>query len=348
MHLLPDRRLDLIHAVPSDGQAVEVSLFTRYEDAGLGALVPHELTFSVDLDADDVDAAIAEAGAVVGGLVSMVSVAANAFVGPVEPFLAYERAYGLTRRHYWQRGAEPHTGPPGQTRRLREDSLFPFLQAVLTTHEADRLSGAISQYHVALSHWTTWGQPLAFAHLYMALETLGVAVEHTERAKLGLANKKDHALHLGIDQKNRDWRNQLYRCMRQDVLCEGDIETHNAAKLASDGFEHGYMPILEFRAAAQLHAAKLLGYVRRGIFRCLDLEATARDKLQAVRPLDVSDVWFEVRGELHGAVEDADALAEAGQPFPYADFQRSSRLGEPDLVDDLPRPAREAGGVTVR
>lgn len=314
--LLPGQRL-LLQDLPADEGPVEVALATRYEDAGLTDLVPHELVLEVHVHAPDADAAVAAGGAVAGGLVAMVSLAVNAHVPPPEPHLAYESAPGLSRRRFWQRDLPLQTGLPVPGRMLTDTVLFPLLQAIFASSETQRLARAVSQYHVALRYWTTAGRPLALAHLYMALEALGPAAERAERARLGLADERAHAVHRGVDVTRSNWKEVLLGWVRRDVLCRGDKATYDAARKASDGLEHGSMGLSEYRAAAEQHGRALLDYVRGAVLDLLDLPASVRVELAAKRPLDVSPLWQEVRGELHGAVQDPAALGLGHAPYPY-------------------------------
>jgi hypothetical protein len=317
--LLPGQRLAL-RGVPADDQAVEVVLSTRFEDAGLTDLIPRELTFEVYLEATDADAAVAQAGAIASGLAALVSFAVNAFVPAAEPFLAYEVAPGLTRRRFWQRHVTFQQGVPRPSRMLKEELLFPLLQAFFASPHAGRIGRAASQYHVALSHWTTAGRPLALAHLYMALEALTPVVEERARDRLGLATKEDHARHRGVDVSQRNWISVLEGWVRRDLLCRGDSVTYKAAREASNGFEHGFMDLPKYRAAAEQYARPLMNYVREAVLDLLDVGEPMRTEVNGKRPIDVSPIWHAVTGELHGKVEAPRLLAEANQPFPYADW----------------------------
>ena len=182
--VLPGEALQF-NAVPMDPNPVDVHVWTRQDDVGLGVPLPRELVFEVLLDAEDATVAISAAGSVAGGMVTFFSFAVNAFVSPPEPLLAYESAPGLDRRRYWQREVTLQTGVPRPSRRLDPTLLNPMLQAFFTSSEMPRLSRAVSQYQIALSHWTVSGRPLALAHLYMALEALGPVAERAERERLG-------------------------------------------------------------------------------------------------------------------------------------------------------------------
>ena len=181
-----------------------------------------------------------------------------------------------------------------------------------------------------MSQWTTAGRPLALAHLYMALEALAPVAERAERTRLGVADERAHAQHRGVDVTRSNWKEVLLGWVRRDVICRGDKAIYDAARKASDGFEHGSIGLPEYRAAAAQHGRALLDYVRGGALDLLDLPPSVRAELAAKRPLDVSPLWQEVRGELHGEVQDPNRLGEAGQPYPHVDWHTA--------LDDVRRP----------
>jgi hypothetical protein len=316
------KRLGL-SGVPLDIGSADVVLSTRHvEMDGCDEPIPQELIYEVRLSVPDADTAVQVAGEVGSALSSMIAFGVNAYVPAPPPYLAYEAGPGLNRRQFWQRHVQLADGVPPPARLIDETTLFEMLQAMFSSSEAERIARAVSQYHVALSHWTTSAKPLALAHLYMALEALAPVVERRERRRLGLDTAREHAIHRKVDVSRNNWKEVLLGWVRRDVVCQGDRATYDAARNASDGFEHGSMPLPEFRAAAELHGRGLIDYVRGGILNELELlPRDLRDKLAEKRPLDVSPLWLEVRGELHGAVDDPDALGAGDSPFPFLDWR---------------------------
>lgn len=154
----------------------------------------------------------------------------------------------------------------------------------------------------------------------MALEAMGPVAEQKQRHRLGLADQREHALRLGVDVSLNNWKEVLLGWVRRDVLCRGGKVTYDAARKASDGFEHGYMHLPAYRAVATEYGRTLLDYVRAGLLDLLDLPETVRSELASKRPLDVTPFWHEIKGELHGEVKDPDRMGESGQLYPYADW----------------------------
>ena len=191
------------------------------------------------------------------------------------------------------------------------------MAATFTSAHANRVGRAVSHYQLALSYWSTRGQPLALAHLYMALEALAPAAERTRREQLGFSSRRNTRSTLGVDVTRNNWRNVLLGWVRRDVLCRGDKATYDAAREASDGFEHGFMPLPAYRAAATEVTPKLLGYVRAAILDVLDLPEQVREALLSKAPVDTSALWWQLRGDLTGEVADPTMLAEPESPVPH-------------------------------
>ena len=316
-HLLPGQRLEL-RRWPVESGVDDVALLTRFEDAGLAEPLPRELALEVCCDATE---AVDRAAAVGGHLAALLAFVVNAHVAVPVPQLAFEAEPGLDRRQFWQGYVALASGLPHVMRRLDEGLLFPFLHAVLTAPESARLARAVSQYAVALSHWTVPARPLALAHLYIALEALAPAVERAERGRLGLPDDRAHAQHRGVDVLRSNWKDVLLGWVRRDVICQGDKATYDAARQASDGFEHASMDLPSYRAVATQVSGALLGYVRRSVLDLLDLPDAVRHQLADKAPLDVTALQFAVQGELTGAVQAPDRLGYRDQPYPYADWQ---------------------------
>jgi len=321
-----------LNSLPLASTPVDVVLWSRYEDAGLTDQIPRELVFEVHVEAEDAAAAVAIAGAVGSGLAAILSVAVNAYVPAPSPYLAFEASLGLTPRKFWQRHVTLTEGMPRLGRLLNQTTLFPMLEAIFASREHKRLGLAVGQYHVALSHWTISGMPLALAHLYMGLEALGPVFERSERARLGLDSEREHAEYRDVDVDRKNWKDVLLGWIRRDVICKGDKATYDAARNASNGFEHGSMSFPEFQATAKVHGRPLLDYLREGLLAQVDLTDDVRDELLARRPIEVSPLWLELRGELHGSVEDPDALGKPGEPFPFLDW--NTTLGDARRLED--------------
>jgi len=297
--LKPDEGIK-ITGFNTDAGPATVGLATRFQDIGLTNRLPQDLIFEIRCPGSNLDDAVARGSTLATSLAPLISFAINAFIDVPQPHLAYEASPGRSSRRFWQTDVQLgiHTLTPSQI--VRSDLLIPLLQAVFTSDEQQRLGVAISHYHAALRDWTTAGQPLALMHLYPALEALGGAVERAERARLGLADKEAHALHLGVEITKSNWREVLLGRVRRDVICKGDQPTYKAAYEASNGLEHGNLDMPSIRAVAQQVTPKLFGYVREGVLDLLTLEGDVRERLGKLRVLDVTPLHMEMRGVLTG------------------------------------------------
>lgn len=329
----PGQRIELRQETSEFGP-VTVAVWTRFEDTGLTVPLPRETSLEVTVPAGSADDAIASAGAITSALTTMFSFCVNAFVSPPDPVLAYECSPGAGKRSFWQRHMRSTFDDLQPRRALNTDLLFPFLHTAFSSSDSERIGRAVSHYHLALNYWTTRGQPMALAHLYMALEALGPVAERRERERQGLAHQKEHALSRGVDVSKSNWRDVLLGWIRRDVLCDGDKETYDAARKASDGFEHGFMPLPEYRATASKHVAALLGHARRAVISLLDLSEPVRSSLLAKSALDIGPLWMEIHGELTGRVGDPDSLAEPGHHIPHPCFDWNITLDDARRTED--------------
>ena len=309
-----------LQGVPADPAPVNVALHSRHEDLGLSDPVPRELVTEVTVTAPDIDSALAIAGPVANSMAVILSLAINAAISVPEPYLAFRAEEGAVRREFWQRQVPLPEGLPPPARTIDREWLGRYLEACFTSAEYPRLTRAITQYQLGLMYWTTRGRPLALAHLYMAMEALGPVVERSERSRLGLVDQRAHAVHRGVDVSRTNWREVLLGWVRRDVICKGDKATYDAARGASDGLEHGSLDLATYRAVAVTNVRAVLDYVREAIFDVLDLEADVRDTLLKKRALDVSPLWVEVRGELHGEVTNPRTLGEGNDPYPRLEW----------------------------
>ena len=322
--LIPGERLEM-NGFRTDAGLATVYLMTRFQEVGLPDRLPQELVFEVHCPGRDIDDAVSRAAALATSLAPIISFAVNAFVDVPIAHIAYEGSPGRSTRRFWQADVALGSGQTTPTRPLKTDLLFALLTDLPSNAEHQRLARAISQYHAALRHWTTAGQPLSLMHLYPALEALGPAVERAERARLGLGDEKAHAVHLGIDidfeDKQEGWKRVLLSQIRRDVICQRDRPTYKAAYEARNGLLHGSKDMSLVRAAAPEIAPKLFDYIRQGILNLLNLDAGVRSELAALPPLDVTPLHWSITGILTGEVEDPNAMGFEGDPYPRMEWQ---------------------------
>jgi hypothetical protein len=86
------------------------------------------------------------------------------------------------------------------------------------------------------------------------------------------------------DELARSWSvetRELDSEVRRHILFEGDDQTYSRAKLASDGFEHGFLPFQTIREHALATRDTTARYLRKGILGMLGLTAADLEVLLA-------------------------------------------------------------------
>jgi hypothetical protein len=231
--------------------------------------------------------------------------------------VAVDATPGIERREFLQTYIEDETGPLRPGRFLDETTLFPVLQAFLAAPEASRITRATSQYEAALRNWHTGGLIMVLAHLYMAAEALAPAMERVRRERDGHKTAEAHAIALGVDTSQDNWKSMLMARVRRDYLFQGKADVYNAARAASDGLEHGFDDLPSIRAVAQDVSAEMFHLLRIAILDLLDLSDEVRQKVAARHPVDASALRKELRGTLVGAVADPRTLVADEIDYPH-------------------------------
>jgi hypothetical protein len=294
-----------------------ISVRTVWFNRDVGDPMPTELEFTINLHADDVDAAVGAAMPMATSYAAMIAFTTNVAVGTPRMIVAYEITPGLDRRPI----VFAHRGPRGEDvtlgRWIEPTEVQAIVEGVHRQVDEPRIARAFGQYEVALRYWSDEQRVLSLAHLYMAIEALTRVVGGAERERHGHSNAETHARALGITiDASKRWQNELDGRIRRDVICAGDHETFQAARKASDGLEHGYASFQHIRAAAESYTGRLFGHVRRTILSVMTLDPDVTAAIEAHLPLDTTPFRHEIRGVLHGAVIDADALGTDNNPHP--------------------------------
>ena len=143
----------------------------------------------------------------------------------------------------------------------------------------------------------------SLAHLYIAVEALTKASIRHECERKGLS-EEDLARANNINpgpQNGPPWHKALESWARSTLIFDGDTATYSAARRASDGIEHGFLPHSEINAHARTATLTTFKYVRRVVLRLLGL--AEESALVARPPLDVNSWRKMVRGYLVGDVQ---------------------------------------------
>ena len=283
--------------------------------------------------ARSLDAAIESARSAASGVALLVSFCVNAVVEPPAVHVAFNSTDGLSRREFIEVFLPDERGLPRIGRWIDVPSLFAFGQAAYTCSEAPRLFRAMGQYQAALRYWTTGSQILALAHLYIACEVLTKAVQRFHQSRLGLT-ETEHAQLLGVDIGEKNWQMMAGNFARREYIFEDDRKIYDAARRASNEFEHGNADLGNVRETAESVTRELFDLVRSAMLTLLpSLDQTIADAIMAKYPVDVSPLYKQVTGYIVSS-EPSDPLnlGVEGQLFPILNW--NSRIKASRLEDD--------------
>jgi len=177
------------------------------------------------------------------------------------------------------------------------------------------------QYDLALRNWRLGSEYQALDHLWIAAENIvGFLLDR----RIGSSDPKEFARALGItvDRKYpRDpeprWRQELNSWGLRELVFEGDRRAYDAARTATNGYEHGFLDFsdVQRRAVEATHA--VFSHVRRSMADALSLTGEYRDWLLDRAPVDVASTRKIIRGTLLGEVADPTRLSAPGQEYPF-------------------------------
>lgn len=320
------------------GGHADVRISTRWEDLGLEAPIPRELWMAITLHTADIDAAVGGASALASTLAIIVSFCANAVVEPPALHVAFNSTQGLARREFTEVFLPDEAGHPRPGRWIDVEGLLAFGQAAYASPEGPRLFRALAQYQAALRYWNTGSRVLVLAHLYIACEVLTKAVQRTHQACLGMTEEQ-HARLLGVDITKPNWKMMAGAFARREYIFEGDKAIYDAARNASDEFEHGTADLGNVRQAADTVTTQLFDLVRSAVLTLVPaLDSAISDAIMAKAPIDVSPFYKQMTGHIvSDQPSDPGNLGSAGELFPALRWRsdiRACRLDGDKLTFD--------------
>jgi hypothetical protein len=194
----------------------------------------------------------------------------------------------------------------------------------------------MAQYQVALRYWNTGSQVLALAHLYIACEVLTKAVQRVHQTRLGIT-EKEHAQLLGVDTTKKNWLMMAGYFARREYIFEGDKMIYDAARTASDAFEHGMEDLGTVRQTADSVTRELFDLVRSAALSLVpSLDPTISDTIMSKHPIDVSPLYKQVTGHIVSEeASDPLNLGVEGELYPILRWQsnlKASRLEDDQLI----------------
>jgi hypothetical protein len=183
--------------------------------------------------------------------------------------------------------------------------------------DTDRVGRAVTQYALALTHWSSGTRVMALEHLYIAVETLGPVLSKARMARTG-ESEEQLAEELGVDTTTERWRwkRDFDAAVRRELVCKGRAEVFGAAERASTGLEHGFGKLPDIRRAANAYTAELMDLVRSAIVDALELDPELSVQLLEKHPIDRTSIAQTVHGTWHGSPTDLAGWAAPGGRFP--------------------------------
>lgn len=220
-----------------DGKTGIIRLSSRYLECGFDHPVPGDLMAVVDADEDSIDDAVTWVTAAYE-IASIVSLATNAALSPLEAELAFDITAGISEREHFQRFMPTDRGTYS-SRRVPMDATVAFISAVARHRERNRLIRAITQYNQALLRWSMGNELLCVSHIFMGAEALKTACLRNHLEKLGIS--KEQLAHRWGFEVARDRKVEYFldQQSRVRLVFHGDVLHHKIAKDVSDKFEHG-------------------------------------------------------------------------------------------------------------
>jgi hypothetical protein len=315
------------------GGHVQVRVSTRWEELGLDYPVPRELWMAIRTRGPSVDAAVRGATQAASAVALIVSFCANAAVEPPALHVVFNSTAGLARREFLEVFVPDEVGLPRPGRWLDANNFFAFGQAAFASPEAPRLFRALAQYQAALRYWNTGARTLVLVHLYIACEVLTKSVLRVNQTRLGVT-EKEHAQLLGVDISRSNWQMMAGNFARREYIFEGNKEVYDAARTASDQFEHGMADLGVVRQAADSVTRELFDLVRSAILSvAFSLDPVVSDALMSRGPVDVSPLYKQITGYIvSDGPSDPLNLGPVDELFPM--LRWSSRIKTVRLDDD--------------
>jgi hypothetical protein len=164
------------------------------------------------------------------------------------------------------------------------------------------------------------------------------AVQRMHQARLGVT-EEEHAQLLGVDVTKPNWKMMAVAFARREYIFEGDKAIYDAARNASDEFEHGTADLGNVRQAADTVTTQLFDLVRSAMLTLVPaLDPASSDAIMAKAPIDVSPFYKQIAGYIvSDQPSDPGNLGSSGELFPALRWRsdiRACRLDGDKLTFD--------------
>ena len=249
-------------------------------------------------------------------LLPVLALVSNAAIHDPIVHLAYEDTSGVNQREFFQAFVPDEKGFPFAGRRVDSSAVIALLHAIDKHPGRERIERTMTQYQLALLHWTHGQETLALAHLFMGMEVLTKVFLRRECDKRSMTEE-------GLAEAFEIEKKQLDPYIRKTLLFKGNHACYKQAKQASDGFEHGFLDFNHIHTLAMDVRDQTATYLRKAIFDISGCEPSALSGITEGRYLIPLGTWNFVkylRGTLKG---DGPSLALLGEPYPIMEWRSS-------------------------
>ncbi len=245
---------------------------TRYVNEGLEDAVPREMWIEARGEANcSLDDAMREYARVANLLGPVISFAANAPVGHMDIHLAYDATPDLDRHEFFENFLPDERGRPRSGRAVEVGTVSSLLACIeRNDHDRDRFLRAIEQYRQATKYWRQGWETFAVIHLWMAVEAITrVALRRAIKTE-AVSNDGELVERWGLKNKG-----QLDGEVRRRLVFHNDAACQRDTKVASDGFEHGYLGLDEVNRLSVTVRESAVRHIRTAILELLGVPPDA-------------------------------------------------------------------------
>jgi hypothetical protein len=172
-----------------------------------------------------------------------------------------------------------------------------------------RIHRAAAHYQQALRFWSYGDETRAVGQLWMGFEALTPVAKRQELSRTGTTTSANLAGALNVEVKDLD------ATLRRTVLFGGDERADSATKKASDGFEHGFIPLDELRVLARSTRDDSATHIRRAIIRLSGVPEPAGSEMLR-DPYATPLIGFPMTKYLRGRLRGSGNPAPPGQRYP--------------------------------
>jgi hypothetical protein len=310
-----------VQGFPAGSLPVDVTFRTAQVSYGFEAKAPQWLYAEVRGAANSLEDAIRRFPNIVRTLTPLFDVALNASVDDLDLHLGFDATPERDEREFFQNFLPETIPTPRQVRPVDAALLSALFEAFARHAERVRIHRAAAHYQQALRFWSPGDETRAVGQLWMGFEALTPVAKRSEMDRTGTKTSTELAAALNVELKALD------PTLRKELLFLGDESAYSITKRASDGFEHGFIPLDELRELARGTRDRTATHLRAAIIRLSKVTSVAASQMLAEpysNPIIGSPLTKYLRGKLKGTGE----LAAEGQRYPAMTWRaKIERMG---------------------